>query len=264
LVKAMQKKPVKFIAVGANMTPADALLYQRSNNLTMPIFADNLGIMQARYGFKISLQNIWQYRIIDADGKLAGYNLEQKDIDAVVDRSQPETKFKSLDVDAKFAPVLDLFEYNQFAVGMKQLTTYKKTAKKTELAAIGKIQDAVKQEASTWVDDAKGAVESDPIRAYDLYSKIAAAVATTEDLAKDAQKSIKTLSTQKAVKAELAARTAYQKVLTAMSGAPASQKAAAAKMLADMAKKHPDTPSAEKAKALADELGYEEPPPKKK
>src|SRR5258708_35134938 len=106
----MQGKPVKFIAICSNASPQEAAPYQKSTNLQMTVFADNLGIMQERYGFKISLQNIWQFRIIDAAGKVNGFNLDENTISNVIDKAPTEQKYLSMNLDAKFVPVLDLLE----------------------------------------------------------------------------------------------------------------------------------------------------------
>jgi hypothetical protein len=265
LVKAMQGKPVKFIGIGSNMTPVEALGYQRSTSMQMPIFADNLGIMQERYGFKISLQNIWQYRIVDAAGKINGFNLDEQTISQVIDRAPTEQKYTTMNLDAKFVPVLDLLEYGQYPIAMKQVFTFKKTAKKNDLLAVNTIQDAVKKEAETWAEDASSAKESDPIKAHDLYAKIAASL-PGDDLGKSATAAMKKLETDKTVKAEMAARIAYQSLVLKVAILPPSPiaKPNVAHAMADLARKYVDTPTAIRAQALVDELGGDPTPPKKK
>ena len=63
LIKSFQDKPVKFIGVMVHGTVASAVLgYQSQTGLALPVFADNLNLMQKRYGFQISLNNPWQNR----------------------------------------------------------------------------------------------------------------------------------------------------------------------------------------------------------
>ena len=259
----MQGKPVKFMAIGANMTPVEALGYQKSTGMQMPIFADNLGIMQDRYGFKISLQNIMQFRVVDAAGKINGFSFDDKSIEQVIAKAPVEQKYTSMNLDAKFVPVLDLLEYGQYPIAMKQVSTFKKTAKKNDLLAVTSIQEAVKKEVDQWTDDAESAKESDPVKAYDLYAKIAASM-PGEPIAKTATASMKKLEANKTVKAELTARTAYSKIAQAMSMATAAAKPAVAHALAEITRKHADTPTAIRAQALVDELGGDLSPPKKK
>jgi hypothetical protein len=263
LVKAMQGKPVKFIAIGSNMSPVEAITYQKTTGMQMPIFADNLGLMQDRYGFKISLQNIMQFRVVDAAGKINGFGFDEKTISQMIDRAPVEQKYTSMNLDAKFSPVLDLLEYGQYPIAMKQVSTFKKTAKKNDLLAVTSIQEAVKKEADQWAEDAASATEGDPVKAYDLYAKVAGAM-PGEPMAKTATASMKKLEANKAVKSELTARTAYSKIAQAMSMATPAAKPAVAHALADITRKYADTPTAIRAQALVDELGGDPTPPKKK
>jgi peroxiredoxin len=265
VVKAMAGKPVKFIAICANASPLEAAQYQRSTNLQMTVFADNLGIMQERYGFKISLQNIWQFRIIDAAGKVNGFNLDEQTISQVIDKAPIEQKFMTMNLDSKFVPVLDLLECGQFPIAMKQVSTFKKTAKKNDLLAVNQIQDVVKKETEKWAEDAASSKESDPIKAHDLYAKIAASLPTEDAAAKSATASMKKLeSSDKSVKAEMTARTAYQGLVQKMAMLPPTAKPVVAHALADIARKYGDAPTAVRAQALVDELGGDPSPPKKK
>ena len=74
IVEQFKGRPVKFLAI----TPAqmeECKGYTSETKLEMPCFADGLGVMQARYGTQISLNNIWQFRVIDARGIVAGYDM---------------------------------------------------------------------------------------------------------------------------------------------------------------------------------------------
>jgi peroxiredoxin len=263
VVKAMHGKPVKFFAICSNGSPLEAAQYQKSTGLQMTTFADNLGLMQARYGFKISLQNIWQFRILDATGKISGRNLDEPTITQVISMAPTEQKYMNMNLDAKFVSVLDLLECGQYPIAMKQVFTFKKTAKKNDLLAVTSIQDAVKKEAEQWAEDASSAKESDPLKAYDLYARIAASL-PGDEMAKTATATMKKLESDKSVKAELTARTAYSKVAQAMAMATPAQKPAVARALADITRKYADTPTAVRAQALVDELGGDPTPPKKK
>ena len=224
--------------------------------MQMTVFADNLGLMQERYGFKISLQNIWQYRIIDATGKVSGFNLDEKSIEQVIGKAPTEQKYTTMNLDAKFVPVLDLLEFGQYPIAMKQVTTFKKTAKKNDLLAVNSIHDAVKKDADAWAEEASAAKESDPLKAHDLYARIAASL-PGENLGKSATTAMKKLETNKSVKAEMGARTAYQRVLDLMAKAQAlpTTRPAAAHALAEVARKYADTPTAVKAQAARRRAG---------
>src|SRR5262245_47191219 len=103
------------------MTSPNALRYQRETGLAMPIFADTLGLMQARCGFKISLNNIWQFRVFDGDGRIAGAQPDEDAVEKAVRRVTEPTKFLQLELDATLVPVVEAFEFGQYALGAKQL-----------------------------------------------------------------------------------------------------------------------------------------------
>lgn len=254
MVKAYAGKPVKFIAV-ASMNPAQAQRYQRETGLAMPIFADNQGLMQARHGFKISLQNIWQFRIFDGEGKIAATQFDEDSIEKAVRRVIEPTRFLQLEVDASLTPVLQSFEFGQYALGAKQLAPLRKSTSKAVHNSVSQVQAALKKEAETWK---KAAAEagSNTVVAYDLYTRLAT-VLPNDELGKEAQKALKPLAADKAVKSELAARAVYQKLSQSLSTAPAASKTALSKAFRNLAKNHADTPTAAKALALAEELDGE-------
>jgi len=249
----MQGKPVKFIAVAANKSLAEALQYQQQTGLAMTIFPDPLGLMQARYGFRISLQNIWQYRIINGEGRVVANAMSKEAIEAAITSSKAEAKYVESGLDAKVAPVAELLEFGQFAAGGKQLATLRRSNNKSVQQSANKVYDALKKEAAARKSEAADLAKTDPIAARDLYADIAAAL-PNDDLGRDAQKALANLANNKSVKAEFAARTAFQKACQSLNNALPAQKPALAKAFQDLAKKHAGTPSAEKALVLAKEL----------
>lgn len=255
MVKAFKGKPVKFIAVAANMTPVEVRSYQAETGLAMPVFVDTMGLLQARHGFKISLKNIWQIRVIDADGNLAwsGIELKPEPIEKVLSASSPSRTYADLELDDKLAPVVELLEYRQYGPAAKQLAVHRKSASKSVQESVGKLQTALKKEGTAWTKEAKEAAASDPLKAYDLYKRVAT-VLPADELGKEAQKSLSALAKEPAVKNELSARLAYQKVTSAMGFATAVQRPAALKALNDFMKKHPNAQVSERAKVLAEEL----------
>jgi hypothetical protein len=254
LVKAMQGKPVKFIAVAAGDTSGETASYAAQTKLAMPIFADSLGLMEKRYGMQISLKNIYQFRVIDPEGKVAAYVGGAAEIDKVLAKAKEPWKYKGEKYDAKLEPILDLFEWGQHAQGMKLLAPLRKSTSKALAADANKLYEVIKQEGEEWKSEAEKVAEAEPIKAYDLYAKVATVFAG-EPLGKSVAEPLKKLTANKAVSAELAARKAYGVIDATLSKTPAAQKAAAVKFCQDIAKKYAGTPTAEKAAALAKEIG---------
>ena len=240
-----------FFAVAAGDTLADAKAYVGQTRMAMPAFADALSLMERRYGQSISLSNIHQTRVIDPTGKIVEYRFEEAAIEKALEDAK--WKYKGEADDKKLDPAILLLEFGRYADGLQRLKPFLK--RKDTAEAAQKVHDQVKAEVQGWVTEADECKGSDPVKAYDLYAKAAAAFSKTEEPGTAAAAGVKALAGDKAVKAELDARKAFAKVNAAMSRASAQQKAEVAKFCHDIVKKYPGTPTAEKAKALAQELG---------
>jgi hypothetical protein len=244
---------VKFFAVAAGDTLQQAKSYAGGTKLAMPVFADPFGLMEKRYGETLSLQNIWQFRVIGPDGKVSGYTMDPADIDKAL--TKVELKYKPEHYHAKVRPAVELFEWNQYPAGMKSLRSLLKHKDKEVADSAAKLLEAVKAEAAEWMGEAEASKDAEPVKAYDLYSKVVATFGAADELAKPAAEALKALRANDAVKKELDARKAYDKVVNVMATATQKQKPDVAKFAADIAKKYPDTPTGRKAEALQKELG---------
>jgi peroxiredoxin len=253
IVKQYEGKPVIFLGVAAGDTLQQAKAYVGGTKLAMPVFADPLSLMEKRYGQTISLQNIWQFRVIGPDGNVVAMRMEP----AAIDRALEDVKLKYNpdDYHARLRPTLNLFEFNQYPAGMKSLRGLLKNKDKEVADSAAKLLEAVKAEGNTWMSDAEEAAKAeDSVQAYDLYSKVITTFGT-DDLAKKASEAIKPLRTNDKVKAELEARKMYERMTNAMAMARPEQKSEVARFAAGIVKKYPDTPTGKKAEELQKELG---------
>ena len=105
VIQSFKDRPVKFIAVGASDSMMEVSTYGRQTGLAMPIFADNLGIMEKRYGQKISLNNILQVRVISPEGKVVGLRMDAEEIGKAAEKAT--WKYKGDDYHAKLNPAID-------------------------------------------------------------------------------------------------------------------------------------------------------------
>jgi hypothetical protein len=218
--------------------------------MAMPAFADALSLMETRYGQQISLSNIHQTRVIDPTGKIVEYRFEEPAIEKALEDAK--WKFRDEVDDKKLAAVTQLLELGRYAEGVQRLKPFLKRKDTAESAQ--KLFDKVKAEVQGWVTEAEESKGSDPVKAYDLYARAAAAFGN-EEPGKTAAAAVRALGGDKAVKSELAARKAFARVNGALTKATPQQKGEVAKFCHDIVKKHPGTPTAEKAKSLAEELG---------
>ena len=64
IVAQYKFKPIRFIAIAAGDSFNDAKSYARETKLEMAVFADNFSLMENRYGERISMRNIYQFKVI--------------------------------------------------------------------------------------------------------------------------------------------------------------------------------------------------------
>ncbi|HKM56399.1 MAG TPA: hypothetical protein VJY33_23540 [Isosphaeraceae bacterium] len=254
MVKAMKDKPILFLAIAANVTLPEAAAYQKETGMAMLVYPDNLALMQKRYGQQISLQNIHQTRVLDPNGKIIGNDMSKEALEKALGQVKVEWKYKSQGYDPKLEAAMDAFEWGQFAQGMKLLAPFRKSTNKALAESANKLFDEVKKEGEKWKSDAEQAAESEPVKAYDLYSKVTTTFIGAE-LAKSVADPLKKLAANKAVSTELAARKAFSVFLAGEGKLTPAQKPLGAKTCQDIAKKYAGTPTGDKASALADELG---------
>ena len=253
VVEQFKGKPVKFIAIGPGDTLTDVKSYVRSTQLKMPVFADTLGVMQHRYGQQISLRNIYQFRVIGPDGNIVAHSMDPAAIEKAL--AKVKWKYKDGGYDPKLNNIIELLEWNQYAPALAQLKPLTKSGNKTVAESATKLWEAVKAEGQQWIQEAEKAktAEENPVKAFDLYSKVANAFAG-DDLAKTADAALKPLRADKTVIAELAARKMYDQLNGVMANANPKKKQEIAGFCHKIATQYPQTPTGKKAAALAEQL----------
>jgi peroxiredoxin len=251
IVKSFEGKPVKFIAVGASDPIGDVAAYISETKIAMPVFVDNLGLMETRYGQKMSLDNIWQMRVIGPNGKIVAYDMNKETIEKALKGAS--WKYDPKDYDPKLKSALDAFEWSQWEAGMKLLSPLRRSAMKPVADSANKLYEALKKEAMTWKEEAATIAQQDPVKAYDQYTRIMT-LFPSESFAKDLFEPKKKLAGLKAVESELTARKAFEKIGAAMPRMTPEQKKQLAQQLQAFVKKYDGTPIAGKALALAKEL----------
>jgi len=254
-IAAYKGKPVKFLAVAPNATLPQLQAYLKETGLTMPVFADSLGLMQARYGFKISLQNIMQTRIVGPDGKIAAGSvfLESNVVDSALDKAGVRARYNPSEYDAKLRPALELLEFGRYGPALKALGPFTRSSSKTISEAAKTLVAEAKADAEKWKAEADNLAFIEPIKAYDLYQKTATLFPNDEP-GKGALSAIRKLASDKMVAQELTARKAYTALLQTMSQTTVVGGPAIAQSCKAFLKKHAGTPTAETVDQLYKEL----------
>jgi peroxiredoxin len=253
IVNQYKGKPVKFFAIAAGDTLQQAKAYAGGTKLAMPVYADSFSLMERRYGQTISLQNIYQFRVVGPDGKISGYTMEPGDIDKALEKVKP--RFNPEDYHPKVRAAVDLFEWNQYPAGMKATKALLKSTDTEVVASAEKLLAAITEEGKTWLTDAEAASDSEPVKAYDLYAKASGAFGAADELGKKAAEAMTKLGTSDAVKKELEARKMYDRMVNVMAAANPSQRTQLSKAASDIVKKYPDTPTGKKVEEFQKEIG---------
>lgn len=251
VMQQFKDKPVKFIAVGPHNSLNDVKSYISETKLAMPVFADNLNIMESMYGQTISLKNIYQFRVVGPDGRVMAYDMSPAEIEKCL--AQVKWKYKDQGYDPQLNGVIDMLEWNQFVPALNQLRPLRKSQRKPLAESAEKLYQAVHAEGVKWKEEADKLADGKPVEAADLYAKIAAVFAG-DDLAKSVAEPLKVLKANKAVMDESAARQAYAQLYTAVPKARMQQRDQVAQFCTTVATKYPGTPTGEKAKALAEAI----------
>jgi thiol-disulfide isomerase/thioredoxin len=252
LAERYRDKPVRFIGVAPHTSLPDTRVWYGETHLGFPSFIDSLGIMEQRFNIDISLQNIYQTRIIDGDGKQTSTWDEprKEDIDSAL--KSASWKYNLDDYDPRLASAIGLLEWNQFESGMRLLKPYLKNISKTGDSA-KKLFAVVKVEGQAWADEAKSCETSDPGHALDLYTRLSACF-PGDELGTSATASIKTMKADKALQNELAARMMFNRLYAVLPQANATAKPQVIAYCNSIAQKYPDTATAKRAQRLASDL----------
>ncbi|HEX8914329.1 MAG TPA: redoxin domain-containing protein [Humisphaera sp.] len=253
VVEQYAGKPVKFIAIAPGDTFTEAKSYVAQTKLKMPVFSDLFGVMQTRYGFAISLQNIYQVRVIDPKGNISAMTLNLEP--AAIDKALATAKWKYKDdgYHPALAPAIDLLEWGQYEQGMRLLRPYAKAGNKQLAESANKLLDTVRGEARLWMEEAKTAADKEPAKAAELYAKVAFGF-QGEDIGKEADAALKDLMKKKEVTDEIAARGMFDQFNAALARAQKNQKATFVNSAKAIAAKYPETPTGKQAATLAADL----------
>lgn len=253
VVESYRDKPVKFIAIAAGDSLADARAYATATKLNMSVFADNLSLMERRYGAGISLKNAIQVRVIGPDGNFAASatDLLPEVLDPVIEKAA--WTFRAQGYDSRLDAVVELFETGKLAEGLKLLKPLMGSTRKETAESARKLADAGKEQGAKWLAQADALQAEKPVDAYDLYARLMAAF-PQDDLGRKAGEGVKRLSKDASVKDELAARPLWQKLCAGAARAAVKDRPELLEYAAEIARKYSKTPTGAKAQELTKEL----------
>lgn len=257
VVEQFRGKPVTFIAIAAGDSASEATAYVKRTGLDMPVFADKLSMMEKLYNTKISLNNIYQFRVIDPSGNIVGYTMDAQTINkalANVKSNEANQTYKPADYYEALHPVVELLNNDEHEDAMKGLSRLLRSRDDAVKASAQALNEAVIAQAQCWVEQADQQLETDPFEARRLYTK-AEDLFPREAFAKEVRKKLSALKSNQIIKDENAARKMYVKMLKAIDDMKPEQKPELIAYMKKIGEKYPDTPTGKRCGVMAESLG---------
>lgn len=203
--KKFEGKPIVFIAVNSGNDRAEVQQYAREVGLPWPVIVDpDRSFEKASDVNEISLQNIYQGRLLMPDGTLARATF---DIEESAPRALATAKWRvdPSEVPESLKPAWLQVEFGNFAAPAAQLKKSVNAVMPETKAAAEKLMAAVQIELDKEAEAAKQTLAGG--NKWDAYKAYAALVAKFKgyDLPSDALTTVKELATEETVRTELAA-----------------------------------------------------------
>ena len=257
LVEQYRDQPVTFIAVAAGDSSSEASAYVRRTKLAMPVFADKLSMMEKLYGTKISLNNIYQFRVIDPEGNIAGYIMDAPTINQALAKVKPAATIQAYnpdDYNEELKPVVDRLNNDKHDDALEGLRRPLRDRDKELKASAEALHEAILTQAKGWVEQADQLVKTDPFEARKLYTK-ASELFPREAFAKEVRKKLTLLKSNQMIKDEASARKMYVKVLKAIDKMKPEQTPELIAYIKKISEDYPDTPTGKRCAKMAANLG---------
>ncbi len=255
LVAQYKGKPVQFFAIAAGDSLAEAKRYQQATRLAMPVFADNLNVMERRYGTKISLQNIYQFRVLGPDGEVVSRSMSAEAIDRALEGLDSGSA-SGLDASAYHEGLADVFDAiaeQDYEVALRKLRPMQSSRDEALKQSAESLEADIQAKGQAMLDGARALVETDPVAAMRAFDDVEDAFGRAEPGA-EARKELRALSSLPAVKEEMAARKMFARLAQGMAKATDEQRTDVAQFAASIYTKYPDTPTGQRAKELAEQI----------
>jgi hypothetical protein len=245
-----QGKPIAFIAINSGNSPQEVAKYLRTNGVSWPTIVDPNRVFEKSSDVgEISLQNIWQFRTLDSEGRLQRAN--DTDLETSIDRVlagaawnvDPTTIPESLQK-AWFA-----VEFGNYAAAAKELNRALSSRNQEIKAAAESLNNYVQKQLSDQLAAADQSFQDGHAwAAYKAYTKIENTFEGYQ-FEVDIEERLDKLKDDAGVKSELDAFKQLESVRKQNINSPAAYKRAVAK-LQQIVKEYALTEAAEAARQM--------------
>jgi thiol-disulfide isomerase/thioredoxin len=253
--KKLNGEPVLIIAVNSG-TPRNRILsYVRRSRINLPIIIDEDRSFETACGVnKISLKNIWQLRIITADGKLTSGKVSQLEVEA-----REASESASWNIDPKEIPdILNKawvrVEFGDYSGAAKMIKKNQKSRDMEIKTAAEKLLEYVNDQVNEDLKSANSDLEMEnKWNAFKKYTNILKRFKGYEVPEEVGQK-IKTLKTDEIIKDELYAQKRFSLAERTYNSRSKSGRKKAMSILRKLVSEHPETEAGQKAEEAIEKI----------
>ena len=256
VARKYEGKPIAFIAVNSGSSRGEVASYIKQKQVSWPTLVDSDRSFEKQCGVaEISLQNIYQLRVLGSDGTLSPGSPQQ--MEQAVERALQTAKWNvdPADMPANLKTAWQAVEFGNYAAAATQVKGGLKSNKPDVKAASEKLHEHVQNRLQQRFDAAQTAAAAGKAwEAYKTYSALLVEFRGYE-IPPEAEKAAKEMGGDAMVKAEIAAmkRLEAARKLLGSSSVPSQKRAI--KLLEQLAADAPATEAAELAKQLAAQAG---------
>jgi thiol-disulfide isomerase/thioredoxin len=174
LKKKYENEPVLFIGVNSGNTKANVSSYVKGVNSDWATYVDADRSFEKNFGFEISLQNIYQMMVADADGNLSYANSNSPD--AVIERAAKTATWKvpPTDIPEALKKAWRALEFGQTSVAAPIVKQALGASDAKVKEAAKKMETTITSDIQTRLTDAKTKLDAgDKWGAFKAYSFVA-------------------------------------------------------------------------------------------
>ena len=239
-----------FIAVNSGQPKGSVESYARETKFEWPILVDEARETEKQAGFEISLQNIYQWLVVDPQGGIHKAGGSQEGAEALIMKFLPSAKllFDGVDVPDRLKPLARDVELGIYEPGVAEIAAL--SARSGPLAEAAKaMYEKLKPTAESGLERGKAAKDGgQPWTAYKEYEAVASAFRKTP-YEKAATAALSELKKEKAVRDELSARQLLAQAKALRATGRKNDGAQAQAVVQVLQKRYPETEAARAASA---------------
>lgn len=251
--KKYEDKPVVFIAVNSGNSESSVKGYLKTANIEFPAIVDqDRSFESAMKVGKLSLQNVWQTRVIRPDGNIS--YAPSAEIDKTIESMLATAKWK-VDPETVPAPLNAAWkgvEFGEYATAIPQIKRFLRSRDEKTKAAAEQLNTVIESDLNAAFAEAEKAEKDDnKWLAYKTYDQIAKDY-RGHAKATEASSKARTLSRDKDIADDVRAHGALEKVKIQLGSRSRSARRTAMTLLEEIAKRFPETDAGKEAQSLID------------